>query len=451
MNVVAAPGLTLALGEKSSALAFEELPEDVLEIARQALLDWFGVTLSGSREDGPMMLIETLPPGDPSDYRTVSVVGHPVRLAAPHAALVNGTASHRLDFDDVNMHFLGHASVAVLGAALALAEQQDASGQDLITAFIAGYETACRIAVAIGPQPYLRGLHSTGTVGAFGAAAACARLLDLDAGQTAVAFGIAASQAAGLKCNLGTMTKSLHAGKACENGLLAALLAARGFTASTASIEADQGFAALAGGTCDMGAALADPPSGWFLRDNLFKYHAACFFTHSMIEGIRDLRSAGGVVAEQVEHVTVHVGEVELGACAIPEPATGLEVKFSLVHLAAMALLDRDTTVITDGDAVDPQVIALRSKVILADDGPTGQPTRVEVELRDGSVVHRAHDVGTPEKDLSAQHERLTRKFLSLAQPVIGSAAAAELLSQVRTLDSGISVRRLMSLVAADA
>jgi 2-methylcitrate dehydratase PrpD len=446
MSVVAAAGLTLALAEKSSALSYQELPDDVIEIARQALLDWFGVTLGGSGEDGPMMLLETLPPGDPSDARTVSVVGHTVRLPALHAALVNGTASHRLDFDDVNLNFLGHASVAVIGATLALAEQEDAGGQELITAFVSGYETACRLALAIGPQPYLRGFHSTGTVGTFGAAAACARLLDLSPARTALAFGIAASQAAGLKSNLGTMTKSLHAGKACENGLLATLLAARGFTANTQSIEADQGFAALAGGTCDMTAALADPPAGWHLRENLFKYHAACFFTHSTIDGIRYLRSAVGVDADEVERVTVHVGEVELGACAIAEPTTGLEVKFSLVHLAAMALLDRDTTVITDEDAEDPQVIAMRRKVVLVDDGQPGQPTHLDIKLRDGTTVHAAQDVNSPERDLAVQRERLSRKFLSLAEPVLGSAAAAELMAELHSLDRTLSVRQLMSL-----
>lgn len=439
-------GLTLALAERSSLLGFGELPDDVIAIARQAFLDWFGVTLSGSGEDSAAILLETLPAGDPDDHRTVSVVGHSKRLTALHAALVNGTASHRLDFDDVNMSFLGHASVAVIAAALALAEQQDADGQRLITAFVAGYETACRIALAIGPRPYLRGFHSTGTVGTFAATAACCRLLDLDPARTAVAFGIAASEAAGLKSNLGTMTKSLHAGKACENGLLAALLAAGGFTANAESIEADQGFAALAGGSCDMQAAVAEPPCGWYLRENLFKYHAACFFTHSTIEGIRDLRCSGGLAVEQLERMTVHVSEVELGACCIAEPATGLEAKFSLTHLAAMALLDRDTSSISDEDARDARVIAARSKVALAEDGLSGQPTRVDIELRDGTTVHAAHDVNRAETDLAAQQERLEKKFTSLAEPVLGAMAAGELRDRLNNLDSIAGARQLMAL-----
>jgi len=446
---VPAPRLTLALARRASSLTYAEIPDDVVETARHALLDWFGVTLGGCREDGPVMLLETLPAAHPSDESAASVVGHRVRLAVLHAALLNGTASHRLDFDDVNLSLPGHASVAVGGAALALAEHRDASGEELITAFVAGYETACRLAIAVGPEPYLRGFHSTGTIGTFAATAACARLLGLDAERTTVAFGIAASEAAGLKCNLGTMTKSLHAGKACENGLLAALLAARGFTASTEAIEIEQGFAALAGGDCDALSAMAEPPRGWHLRENLFKYHATCFFTHSMIDGIRELRTSAGIDAEQVRSVTVHVGKLELGACAIPEPASGLEVKFSLVHLAAMALLDRDTTVVGDDDAADPQVLALRPRIALAEDGCPGEPTRVEIELRDGSTVEAAAEVTEPAADLTLQLERLTRKFRALSEPVIGAPAAEELLAALGSLDSGTSVRRLMSLTAA--
>ena len=320
----------------------------------------------------------------------VTVVGRELRVAPLSAALINGTASHVLDFDDVNARFLGHASVAVAGAALALAEQLDVSGAELLVAFVAGYETACRVAIAIGPQPYVRGWHYTGTAGTFGAAAACARLLALDAPRTALAFGIAASEAAGLKCNIGTMTKSLHAGRACENGLLAALLASEGFSAAPDAIEAEQGFAALAGGDCDAGAALADPAAGWHLLDNLFKYHASCYWTHSTIEGLLALKGEHRLGADDVLSVDVHVSDLELGTCVIPAPSTGLEAKFSVAHLAAMALLGRDLTVITDGDAVDDQVISLRGRVRLVEDGVAGRPTRVVVRRLDGAELEAA-------------------------------------------------------------
>ncbi len=434
--------LTRALAERASGLEFDALPDEVVEVARQALLDWFGVTLGGSHEPGPEILVRSAACAVDDG---VTVVGRELRVAPLSAALINGTASHVLDFDDVNARFLGHASVAVAGAALALAEQLDASGAELLVAFVAGYETACRVAIAIGPQPYVRGWHYTGTAGTFGAAAACARLLALDAPRTALAFGIAASEAAGLKCNIGTMTKSLHAGRACENGLLAALLASEGFSAAPDAIEAEQGFAALAGGDCDAGAALADPAAGWHLLDNLFKYHASCYWTHSTIEGVLALKGEHRLGADDVSSVDVHVSDLELGTCVVPAPSTGLEVKFSVAHLAAMALLGRDLTVITDGDAVDDQVISLRGRVRLVEDGVAGRPTRVVVRRLDGAELEAAVDMNTASRDLAAQGARLERKFAALAEPVLGAEDAGLLAGLVGSLGAGVSVRELMA------
>jgi 2-methylcitrate dehydratase PrpD len=435
--------LTGALAERSSRLTLDQLPADVVEVARQALLDWFGVTLGGSREPAPEILLRSL--GAPADDGA-TVVGHALRVAPVVAALVNGTASHVLDFDDVNARFLGHASVAVGGAALALGEQLDSSGAELVAAFVTGYETACRVAVAIGPQPYARGWHYTGTAGTFGAAAACARLLELDASRTAVAFGIAASEAAGVKRNIGTMTKSLHAGKACENGLLAALLASNGFTAAADAIEAEQGFAALAGGECDVEAALADPDAGWYLLDNLFKYHASCYWTHSAIEGVLALRSEHRLEAGDVDAIDLHVSDLELGTCVIPAPQNRLEVKFSVAHLAGMALLGRDLTVIADDDAFDSELVELRGRVTLVEDGVAGQPTRVVVRRPGGAELEAAVDVNTASRDLEGQGARLALKFSALAEPVIGADGADSLADCIARLGSGPSVRELMAL-----
>ena len=445
MSTIETEVLTHALAERSSSLCYEDLPSEVIEIARQCLLDWFGVTLGGSSQDAPRALLEVLGAGPEAERGIATVVGHRARLPPLQAALVNGVSSHVLDFDDVNIAFLGHVSACVFGAALALAEQLEADASALLAAFVAGYETACRIAVAVGPEPYLRGYHATGTMGTFGAAAACARLLGLDAAATAVATGIAASEAAGLKCNIGTMTKSLHAGKACENGLLAASLAARGFSASPGAIEGAQGFAAVVGGGCEAAAALAEPRCGWHLRDNLFKYHASCFFTHSMIEGVRELMTSGRLRLEQIEQVSVHVSELELGTCVIAEPRTGLEVKFSLAHLAAMSLLGRATSTIADEDARDQEVIALRSKVVLVEDGVPGQPTRVDVTLRGGEALSACHDVSTPTLALDDQRQRLAQKFIPLAEAALGSSAALRLLEALSGLEPGGNVRSLMA------
>jgi 2-methylcitrate dehydratase PrpD len=440
VSVSATAGLTLGLAQR--ACSPEQLPDEIRERARQSLLDWFAVTIGGCREDAPAALLAILCPQ--SGARAASAVGHDLRLSALDAALLNGTSSHVLDFDDVNLAFLGHASVAVLAAVLALAEERDLAVAEAVAAYVAGYETACRLAVALGPEPYLRGFHATGTAGTFAAAAGCSRLLGLDAHRTAQALGIAASQAAGLKCNFGTMTKSLHAGNACRSGLLAALLASRGFTADPGAVEAEQGFAAVAGGEREAGDALADPPSGWHLRENLFKHHASCFFTHSTIEGLLDLTREHAFAAEEVERVELHVTDVEMGTCVIPEPSTGLEVKFSLPHLAAMTILGRSTASIGDADAVDSETVALRSRVVLSHDGEPGAPTRVEVRLRDGRRLAAAHDVNAPETDLGAQGTRLAEKFRVLAVPVLGAERAEALLAALTDLDEPLPVRALM-------
>src|SRR5215468_7288011 len=244
---------TADVATRVAKLEFDDIPADVVELVRQCTLDWFGVALAGSREPAAEIVLAAALEEAPSIADGgVTVVGRADRLPASMAALVNGTASHALDYDDVNAAMNGHPTVPVLGALLALAETRPTAGRDLVCAFVAGYEAENRVGRALGSAPYQRGFHATGTLGTLGAAAACARLLGLDVDTTAVALGLAATQAAGLKSMFGTMSKPLHAGKACANGLLAARLADRGFTAHPAAIETDQGFAEVSGGRRDL-------------------------------------------------------------------------------------------------------------------------------------------------------------------------------------------------------
>ncbi len=442
-------GLTATLAAQAAGYQAEDLPDDVVELGGQCLLDWLGVTLAGSAEAAARIALAAALDEHPGDTGA-TVIGTASRLPATPAALVNGTASHALDYDDVNWAMTGHPSVAILGALLALAETHRSPGRDVLVAFVAGYETECRVAMAVGREPYLRGFHATGTAGTFGAAAACARLLGLDASTTATALGLAATQAAGLKAMFGTMSKPLHAGKACANGLLAARLAAHGFTARRDGIEADQGFAAVSGAEVDPAWADRPAPHGWFLRDTLFKYHAACYETHSAIEGLRQLRDRSGVEPADVEAVTVHATDMQLGMCAIPEPSTGLEVKFSLRHLAAMTLAGRDTAApatFSDTCATEPALVAIRDRVQVVADGTPGA-TAVDLNLRDGGRLTAAVDVFQPATDLSGQQAALRAKFDALAMPVVGAATAKELADLALDLCSVDDIGRLLRLTA---
>src|SRR6266478_6647297 len=368
-----------------------------------------------------------------------SIIGHETRLPALSAALVNGAAGHALDYDDVNMAMPGHPSVAILPGVLALAELRRSSGREVITAFVAGYETACRIGAALQPGHYNLGFHSTGTVGAFGAAAACARLLHLDAAATTLALGIAGTQAAGLKSQFGTMCKPFHAGKAAQNGLLAARLAARGFSSRVDIVECIQGFALTHGPDFSPEAALATPEAGLHLFANLFKYHAACYLTHAPIECARRLRDEHRLTPEAVVGITLRLDASCERVCNIRAPVDGLQSKFSLRQTVAMALAGVDTASLgaySAENARDPGLVALREQ--MGFDWQNNWPqtlSELELDLVDGRHLSARHDAGVPARDIAGQGERLAAKFDALVEPALGAPRARELRKMISELD----------------
>ncbi|RPI47894.1 MAG: MmgE/PrpD family protein [Betaproteobacteria bacterium] len=442
--------VTRALIERSIAIEYARLPEWVRTLARQCIIDWFAVTLAGARDPLVDLLLDEA--REEGGKPVATVVGRGARLTRAQAALVNGTASHVLDYDDVNLNINGHPSAVLVPAALAMGEATDAGGIELLTAFVAGYEFACRAGRLAAPGHYLRGYHATSTVGGLGAAVACARLLRLDPERTATAVGIAATQAAGLKAMFGTQCKPFHAGMAAEHGVRAAALARRGMESRTDALECRQGFAPVMSPDLDPAAALGDPEA-FFLRDNLFKYHAACYGTHSAIECARALHAEHRFAAAEIENVTVRVERGSDAVCNIPNPRTGLEAKFSLRLTTAMALCGRDTADLaaySETSAADPILVAMRDriKVELVDAWPLMQ-AEVLVTLRDGRVLRMLCDAGVPGTDYSRQDARLKEKFVRLVQPVLGDARCTRLLERLIDIER-TSVRELMSVAGAE-
>ena len=431
-------GLTRDLAARASAVSYDTLPENVRALARQCVLDYYGVALAGADDPLVAILLDEL--AEAGGNPQASLIGHSSLLPALSAALVNGAMGHALDYDDVNLAMPGHPSVAILPGLLALAEQRRSSGREVITAFVAGYETACRIGSALRPGHYDLGFHATGTVGCFGAAAACARLLGLDAEATARALGIAGTQASGLKSQFGTMCKPFHAGKASQNGLLAARLAARGFSSRPDLFECEQGFALTHGPDFRPERALADPPGGFHILANLFKYHAACYLTHGPIETARAVRDRHHLMPEQIARITLKLDRSCDRVCNIPAPTDGLEAKFSLRQTVAMALAGIDTASLgaySPATANDPRLMALRDKITL--DFQAGWPqaaAEIEVALTDGSVLRASHDAGVPSADIAAQGERLAAKFDALTEPVLGAARVRELRRAIEHFDT---------------
>jgi 2-methylcitrate dehydratase PrpD len=439
-------GLTQALADRAVAWRYEDLGADVRRVARQCVLDWLGVTLAAVNDPLVAILVDAeRPDGGPA-----GLIGRPLSGTAGQAALINGSASHALDYDDVNLAILGHPTVVILPGLLALAQERHRSGAELITAFVAGYDTACRLGQAVMPDHYERGFHATATVGVFGGAAAACRLLGLDGPATARALGIAATNAAGLKSMFGTMCKPLHAGRAAQSAVLAARLAEAGFTSNEQAIECAQGFAATHTASFDSAAAWREPPSGAFILDTLFKFHAACYLTHSTIEAAAALRNRHKLAAAQIRAVTVTVHPTCDLVCNIAAPGTGLEAKFSLRLAAAMGLAGRDTAALdsfTDEVANAAELCDLRDRVTVVFSG--GRPkthAEVAVVLQDGTVHTAEHDSGVPERDLDAQERKLSAKFAGLATPILGAERAQRVAAAVDALDTLSDINDLVAL-----
>ena len=442
--------LTRALAERAIALCYDELPAPVRELAEQCILDYLGVAIAGSQDPLVRILLDEMAEAGGSPQS--SIIGHSVRLPVVSAALVNGSAAHALDYDDVNMAMPGHPSVPILPGLLALAELKESSGTEVITAFVAGYETACRIGAALQPGHYNLGFHSTGTVGCFGAAAACARLLGLDAEATAMALGIAGTQAAGLKSQFGTMCKPFHAGKAAQNGLLAARLAQRGFSSRIDIVECVQGFALTHGPDFAPKAALAMPEAGFHLLANLFKYHAACYFTHAPIECARRLRVEHRLTPDMIAAIILRLDGSCDRVCNIPIPVDALQSKFSLRQTVAMALAGIDTAsldVYSAENTCDAALVGLRERVRF--DWQHNWPQtlcELELELFDGRRLSTRHDAGIPAADIAEQGARLAAKFDVLVAPVLGASRARELREMISGLDNVADIRGLTRLTA---
>ncbi|MBT4167455.1 MAG: MmgE/PrpD family protein, partial [Rhodospirillaceae bacterium] len=249
----------------------------------------------------------------------------------------------------------------------------------------------------------------------------------------------------------GTMCKPLHAGKAAGNGLLAARLAKRGFTSRPDMLEVSQGFADSQSDDFNVDRATEMPKRGFHVRENLFKFHAACYMTHSTIEILRDLRDEAQIDPDQIDHVDLSVFSGSLAVCNIQEPDTGLEVKFSLRHTAAFALAGQDTANIesySDVNAQAPNLVALRRKVNVVGDGGPASLSTAKITLHDGQTFERSFDVGVPAEDVAAQGLKIDGKFRSLVVPLLGEAKAEALLADLHDLENLDNAGRLLSHMA---
>lgn len=426
---------------------YETLSTNCLEIARQCVLDWLGVTVAAVDEPLVRILLDDVAEQGGTPHASILGGG---RGTVYDAALVNGSAGHALDFDDVSFAMTTHPSAVILPALLALAQSRKASGRSVLASYVAGYEAGSRIGMLVAPGHYEAGFHGTATIGTFAAAAACAHVLELDAEHTAHAIGIAATQAAGIRCMFGTMCKPLHAGKAAQNGLRAAVLAGRGYESRTAALEGRVGFAVTHSPDFSPEKALATPEGGYFLYQNLFKYHASCYLTHSIIDNVLTLKRDSRLDPNAMRSLTVTIHPSLDTVCNIAKPQTGLESKFSLRQCGAFALAGIDTgrlETFADDMAGEPRVAALRDKIAVKfDDSYPRTFSEVVAELESGERLTSRCDSDAPEHDLALQKDRLIRKFRGLMVPRTGETATERAIDLIARLDAQSSVDELLQV-----
>jgi 2-methylcitrate dehydratase PrpD len=420
-------------------------PELARARASAAILDTVGVALAGAAEPAAR-IVQQVVAAEGGDHCTVFGTG--TRASASGAALANGTAAHALDYDDMCFVSLAHPSAPLVSALLAAGERERTSGRALIDAYVVGFEIEARLGRVMNPRHYERGWHCTSTLGAIGAAAAVSRLLALDVGTAARALAIAASAASGLKENFGSMVKPLHAGLAGRDGVLAALLARGGLTASARALDGPQGFLhAMDSARDDLDQEAADLGSRWEILDTgiTVKLYPSCAATHPPLDAVLALRSREKFTAEDVTGVEVDVDAITPTVLLYDRPASGLEGKFSLAFCIAAALADGRVGIDTFDAArlCDPRIGALLPRITmrvdetLGVDAPPLTQARVHVHLRGGRTITDAANGARGYPANPASDEDLSTKFLSCATrtlPQESAERALELLLQFETM-----------------
>jgi len=392
------------------------LPAMSRRYAMFSLFDWLTVTIAGTRE--PLSGIVRTYALEDGGKAAASIAGNPAKLPARTAALVNGTISHALDYDDTHFSHIGHLSVGIYPAALATGEETGASAADVRDAFLVGAEGACRLGMVLGRGHYQRGFHQTATAGAFGATIAAGRLYGLDRNQMRNALSLVSTRASGLKSQFGTMGKPFNAGIAASNGVEAAGLARRGFISCDDGIGGPQGFVDTHADSPDRDSPWTNLPPKRFVFDDIkYKLHACCHGTHAMIEALLAARRQHALPPDRLERIEVRTHPRWLRVCDIKEPRTGLEVKFSYALLAAMVMAGINTAsekVFADSLCGDADLRRTAGRVVVIGDATlSDMEASVVVTTDSGQAITVSHDLSVPlapdilEQGLRAKSEGL--------------------------------------------
>jgi 2-methylcitrate dehydratase PrpD len=407
----------------------EDVPAAVRKEAARTVLNWVGCAVGGSRHETVDIAIRALSPF--SGPAQATVLGRKERLDVLHAALMNGISSHIFDFDDTHLRTIVHPAGPVASAILALSEYRPVSGADFLHALILGAEVECRIANAVYPAHYDIGWHITGTVGPFGAAAAAGKLLKLSGQQMVWALGLAATQPVGLREMFGTMTKSFHPGRAAQNGLTAALLAAQNYTSSNQGIEAARGWANVLSTARNYTEITGDLGGHFEISLNSYKPFPCGVVIHPAIDGCLQLRVQYRLTADQIERIELKVHPLVLELTGKRTPQAGLEGKFSVYHAVAAAIVYGRVgeAQFSDQAVRDRATVALRDRVAAAVDRTIAEDqVRIIVTLKDGRRLEKyiEHAIGSAKNPMT--DAGLEAKFTGLAEGILPAGRVRKLM-----------------------
>ncbi len=453
----ASTSFAIELASRSAALRWQDLPAAAVHWAKVGILDTVGVTLAGSHESATILAAQALELNSGPSL----LAGQKRRVGSLDAALINGTASHALDFDDCNNTMGGHPSAPVLSALFALADELGSKGEDFVLAYVAGFEVETKIALAVNFHHYTKGWHPTATLGVFGAAAACAKLMGLDAQQTATALALAASFASGIKANFGTMTKPLHVGHCARNGLYAARLARAGYTANSGNVfEHEHGFLDVFNGpgTYDAGRALSAwaAPLDIITPGIAIKQYPCCGSTHPAIDAMLDVVRTHQPQAADIARIEAWIHGRRLQHTNRANPQSALDAKFSLQYVLARAVTDRCVAVDHfEGQAyLDPAARELLPLIHVAAYDASQFPDEnhfggaVRVTLKNGQVLTSQVDQPLGRTSANALPADLLRaKFRLCASKVLQPEAITPIVQMIETIETLDDMRLLSARI----
>ena len=441
-----APPITQLLAEFVATHPSRGWDDTVDHEAHRTFLNWLGCAVGAAQHEAGEAALAAVRMLEPPAQATV--LGRKDRVDMASAALINGITSHTFDFDDTHLKTIIHPAGPVASAVLALAEHTGCPGRQVIDALVLGIDVSCRIGNMMYPEHYDRGWHITGSTGMLGAAAACARLLGLTAPQTAMALGIAASQPVGVREQFGTMTKPFHPGAAARAGLMSALMAQHGFTASARALEAPRGLMQTVSTRNDWSQISDELGQRFEISFNTYKPFACGIVIHPSIDACAQLR-AQGVSPSQVERIELKVHSLVLELTGKKEPVDGLQAKFSVYHgcAAGLSLGQAGEDAFSDELVNRPDMVALRRKVVATvDDAIDEASADVTAVLSDGRRVHVfvEHAIGSLQRPMS--DDQLAAKFHGLSDPVLNAARSAALIQACRDIGRAGDVRTLTAL-----